>query len=139
MELRQFPNKNKGMIQIENPLKEAEEMQSFLETTTSEDANELVPRLSELNVVMARSGKLLADAIELQDKVTALIFKENTDYIRMLSATIASKFISSQAAEINGLVKWLDRINATAKHQGDNIRTQISYAKEELRLVKNGY
>ena len=36
-------------------------------------------------------------------------------------------------------MNWLDRINRSLVHVGDNLRTQVSYAKEELRLTKSGY
>lgn len=52
-------------------LKEIEDMQQFLEVTTSDDPRELVQRLTDINVYMARSGKLLADAKAYQDQVTA--------------------------------------------------------------------
>lgn len=120
-------------------LTEIEEMQAFLEITTSEKPEELVQRLSDLNVYLARSGKLLADMMEMQDKATALVFDEKKAYIAGLSTTLAKKFVESQTAEINGLVKWLDRINSTCSHQSANIRTQISFAKENLRLTKTGY
>lgn len=120
-------------------LKEIEEMQAFLEVTSSENPEELLQRLSGLNVYLARSGKLLADMIEMQDKATALAFDEKKVYIAGLSTTLAKKYVESQTAEINGLVKWLDRINSACSHQSANIRTQISFAKENLRLTKSGY
>ena len=39
----------------------------------------------------------------------------------------------------NQLVVWLDRINRTLVHAGDNIRTQISFAKQDLALQRKGY
>jgi len=124
---------------MEKILNELNQMQAFLETTTSEEPIELIQRLSDLNVYMARSGKLLADMIELQDKTTALTFKQHEALIVKMSPSIASKFISCQTAEINSIVKWLDRINRTCSHQSANIRTQISFAKENLRIDKTGY
>ena len=56
-----------------------------------------------------------------------------------MPATIASKFITCQNADANYVVNWLDRLNRSLVHIGDNTRTQISFAKEELRLTKNGY
>ena len=43
-------------------IKEIEEMQSFLEITASDNPKELIDRLTDINVYLARSGKLLADA-----------------------------------------------------------------------------
>lgn len=118
---------------------EAEGMQSFLEITTSEDPTELIPRLSDMNVTLARSGKLLADAIELQDNAIAMVYEKRSDYIQRVSPTIATKYINSQAAHLNKLVKWLDRINRSCVHQSENLRTQISFAKQDLALTRKGY
>lgn len=124
---------------MEKILTEIQDIQAFLEITASEKPEELLQRLSDLNVYLARSGKLLADMIETQDKATALVFDEKKAYIAGLSTTLAKKYVESQTAEINGLVKWLDRINSACSHQSANIRTQISFAKENLRLTKSGY
>lgn len=40
-------------------IKEIEEMQSFLEMTASDNPKELIDRLTDINVYLARSGKLL--------------------------------------------------------------------------------
>ena len=59
--------------------------------------------------------------------------------ILKMPATIAMKFIASQTVTENYLVNWLDRINRTCTHQSDNIRTQISFAKEQMSLTRRGY
>lgn len=55
-------------------IQEIEEMQSFLEITASDNPKELVDRLTDINVYLARSGKLLADAKAYQDQVTANVY-----------------------------------------------------------------
>ena len=45
---------------LEEINKECERMQEFLEITASDDPDELVQRLTEINVYLARSSKLLA-------------------------------------------------------------------------------
>ena len=119
--------------------REAETMQSFLEVTTSENPKELIQRLSDINVYLARSGKLLADAKEFQDESTSAIYNDYEDFITKVPATVSIKFINSKISYVNKLVNWLDRLNRAFVHTGDNIRTQLSFAKEELRLTKNGY
>ena len=113
-------------------------MQEFLEITASDNPTELLQRLTDLNVYLARSGKMLADAKAIQDILTANIFASKGEYISRLSTTLASKFISSQTATINQIVIWLDRINRTCVHQSDNIRTQISFAKMEKQNINRG-
>jgi len=107
----------------------AQKIQDFLEEDFDENPNILVERLGTINTYLAVSGKALADAKLIQDN----------NLIMKMPATIATKFIGSQAYEVNFIVNWLDRINKSLVHTGDNLRTQISYAKEELRLTKQGY
>lgn len=120
-------------------LAECQKMQEYLEVTTSDDANELVERLTYINVYMARSAKLLADAKLMQDKATTRVFAEHSKTIIKMPATIAAKFIGAMCEQENYLVNWLDRINRACVHQGDNIRTQISFNKEQLKLTRAGY
>lgn len=118
----------------------AQKIQDFLEEDFEDtDANILVTRLTNINFYLATSGKALADAKEIQDKQAQLIFAEELKSITKMPATIASKFITSQNADANYVVNWLDRLNRSLVHVGDNTRTQISFAKEELRLTKQGY
>lgn len=136
--------KNNGSCMADNCpllpiLNEIEDMQQFLEVTTSDDPHELVQRLTDINVYMARSGKLLADAKAYQDQVTANVYARHTDFISRVPATVAIKFVSAQCVTANHLVNWLDRINRSLVHAGDNIRTQISFAKQDLALQRKGY
>lgn len=124
---------------MENLLQEARAIQDYLEISCSGDINELIDRLSNLNVYMARSGEMLAQAIKLQDNALNAVYAEQLNLILKMPATVATKFTSSCCAAQNHLVKWLERINATCKHQSDNIRTQISFEKERLRLERSGY
>lgn len=120
-------------------LEEIEQMQSFLEITTSENPRELIQRLTDINVYLARSGKLLADAKAYQDSVTSNVYAQHVEFISHVPATVAQKFISAQSVTANHLVSWLDRINRTLVHAGDNIRTQISFAKQDMALQRKGY
>ncbi len=128
-------------MNIDDLLQEAQEIQSFLESVpyNNEDPNELAIRLTYLNNYMARSGKMLADAKMMQDSAVAAAYAEHTKSILKMPATIAQKFIASQTVNENYLVNWLDRINRTCTHQSDNIRTQISFAKEQMSLTRRGY
>lgn len=129
---------NKEKCPITGMIVEIEKMQNFLEITASDNPIELLDRLTELNVYLARSGKMLADAKAMQDILTANIFASKSEYISRLSTTLANKFITSQTATINQVVIWLDRINRTCVHQSDNIRTQISFAKMEKANINRG-
>lgn len=137
-------NDGTGVCNIDNcPLppiiKEIEEMQSFLETTASDNPKELIERLTDINVYLARSGKLLADAKAYQDEVVTNVYSRHIEFISRVPATVAMKFVSAQSVTANQLVTWLDRINRTLVHAGDNIRTQISFAKQDMALQRKGY
>ena len=115
-------------------IKEIEEMQSFLEMTASDNPKELIDRLTDINVYLARSGKLLADAKAYQDQVTANVYASHMEFISRVPATVAAQSVTA-----NQIVTWLDRINRTLVHAGDNIRTQISFAKQDMALQRKGY
>ncbi len=134
-------SKHQNPMTIDDLLQEAQEIQNFLESVpdNNEDPNELAIRLTYLNNYMARSGKMLADAKMMQDSAVAAAYAEHTKSILKMPATIAQKFIASQTVNENYLVNWLDRINRTCTHQSDNIRTQISFAKEQMSLTRRGY
>lgn len=128
------------MFEIREDIKiECLSMQQFLEVETSNDPNELYERISTLNVYLARSGKLLAEVKLVQDQATNYYFQECASQLSVLSASMQKRYIESKTADINYYVNWLDRINRGIVHSGDNIRTQMSFLKEELRLTKNGY
>lgn len=137
-------NNGSGECNIDNcPLlpiiQEIEEMQSFLETTASDNPKELIERLTDINVYLARSGKLLSDAKAFQDQVSANVYANHMEFISHVPATVAMKFVAAQSVTANQLVTWLDRINRTLVHAGDNIRTQISFAKQDMALQRKGY
>ncbi|MFV0501757.1 MAG: hypothetical protein ACK5MH_09235 [Bacteroidales bacterium] len=120
-------------------IKMAQAIQEFLEQDVSDNPNDLVDRLSTINTFLATSGKALADAKLLQDSKVKKLYDDYFNQISGFSPTVATKFINAMTDKENYLVNWLDRINRTLVHSGDNIRTQVSFAKEELRLTKQGY
>lgn len=127
------------MEQIEELLKEANSIQQFLEISVSDNPEELVERLSYINVLLARTGKMLADAKLLQDRAITAAYTEHLNAIMKMTPTVSIKFINAITLNENYLVNWLDRMNRVLVHSSDNIRTQISYNKEQLRLTKSGY
>lgn len=121
-------------------LQEAVAMQEFLESKPEADSPvAMVERLSDVNVYIARSGALLAQARFIQDTETAEVFNVEGARINGMATTMANKFVSSQTADSNGLVTMLDRQNRAFVHQGENLRTQISFAKQEVELQRRGY
>ena len=107
---------------LEPLCREAHDIQQYLNAPYSGEINVLLDRLSTLNVYMARSGEMLAEAVFLQEEAINRAFEENKDRIDCMAATVANKYLTSCCRYENRLVKWLDRINATCKHQSDNLR-----------------
>ena len=114
-------------------LKEIEEMQLFLESDPPTEPQAMSIRLSELSVRMARSSYLLAMAKYEQD--LALIKASRLKDLIPLAPSVQKEILKSACAEENKIVNWLDRINRTCVHQSDNLRTQLSFEKEQIRQM----
>lgn len=116
---------------------EAERIQLFAQNCPTDDANVLVDRLTELNHHMARTAVMLAEAKMIQDK-SQLDAYLAYDFDGM-PASAVNKMVASMCGEANMLVNWIDRLNRTLVHIGENMRTQISFSKEQLKLTRSGY
>lgn len=115
--------------------KKAEAMQTFIERALPEEPNELIKHLESVDILMAMSGRMLADAKYYQDAIkNAAILKSLSDEYSTLSQSAKNEFIKTEAKDQNYMVNWIDRINASAVHIKDSIRTIISYRKKELEL-----
>lgn len=117
---------------------ELTQIQSFLEITMSEDANEAVLRGNDLAVYMARTGKLVADAkIHREIKLRSEMILE---YKKLLEfpASVAVKYTDTLVENENYLLTWATRLNASCTHQLDWCRTVISKAKAELSSFNYG-
>lgn len=120
---------------IEELKSKASKFQAFLEASGGSDPLEIMSRLEHLNILIAKSGQCLADAKYLQDKAISegiknvLMHEEYT-----MSASTLNTYVKSLAREYNYLVNMFDRINATATHQIDSLRSILSYKKSEMLL-----
>ncbi len=121
---------------IETLRDKAEKMQKYLEDNPGSEPNELIDRIEKLNILIAQSGKMLADAEWYRDEmINSTIMQTIKDAMEeKLSASILNQYIKTAARDYVFLAKWIDRINATATHQIDSIRTVISYRKAEMVL-----
>ena len=123
-------------------LDEANKMQKYLEIECSENPAEVMERLKTISVYQARSGVMLAEAKRLyRRKVSTEIANTiiNIAKEQYLSATAQNALVNSIAEDEAYLVDWLDRLNATCKHQQDSLRSILSYERENLRLNNTGY
>jgi hypothetical protein len=115
-----------------NIITELTTIQSFLEITMSEDANEAVVRGNDLAVYMARTGKLIADAkIHREQKLRSEMIQEYKKLIEF-PASVAVKYTDTLVENETYLLTWATRLNAACTHQLDWCRTIISKAKAEM-------
>jgi len=127
---------------MENLLKEAKNIQGYLEIECSDNPDEVMERIKTISVYQARTGVMLADAKRLyRRKVSSEIMTTIVKIAKeqFLSATAQNALVNSIAEDEAYLVDWLDRLNASCEHQQDALRSILSYEKENLRLNNTGY
>lgn len=128
-------------MDIEGIRNEAQQIQEFLEITMSDNPQEVIERGNDLQVYIARTGKLLADAkYILNDQKRHETMDIIRDFIidQKLSAKVQNALIDGLCKEEQYLVDWIDRLNAACTHQLDWCRSVNSKNKEEMRLTNIG-
>jgi hypothetical protein len=124
------------MGRIDELRREAEAMQAYLEVNVGgSDVEQYIERLDTLGVYYARSGAMHAEIIGLIDSAIAKAMGDNMELISKLPASLVQKYIKGATAELNGLERWIDRINASCNKQCDNLRTLISYEKQRAQIL----
>lgn len=124
------------MGRIDELRREAEAMQAYLEVNVGgSDVEQYIERLDTLGVYYARSGAMHAEIISLIDSAIAKAMGDNMELISKLPASLVQKYIKGATAELNGLERWIDRINASCNKQCDNLRTLISYEKQRAQIL----
>jgi hypothetical protein len=127
----------------EQILKECEAIQSFLEAEyPADNPTACEAKGSDLEIYLARSGKMLSDAKYWQDQfqnsAISETIKEALGQQKVWSTTIINKKIEALCKDYNYLVNWCDRINRCCTHQLDFIRTMISKHKAEMQHMNYG-
>lgn len=124
------------MARIDELKREAEGIQKYLEVNAGGyTPDELMLRLDQLGVYYARSGAMHAEVVGLIDSAIAKSMGDNMELISKLPASLVQKYIKGATAELNGLERWIDRINASCNKQCDNLRTLISYEKQRAQIL----
>lgn len=121
--------------------KESQEIQDFLEITMSDNPQEVVERGNDLQVYMARTGKMLADAkliLNGQKRQETMNVVQEFIIDQKLSAKVQNALIDGLCKDAQYLVDWIDRLNAACTHQLDWCRSVNSKNKEEMRLNNLG-
>jgi len=111
-------------------------MQEFLEQKPDNQEEGLIKRMELLQILLAQSGELLADAKYILDtrKNDSITIALKEAMAGDWSVSIINKKIDALCKEENYLVNWMDRINSAAVHQIDALRTIISYRKAQMNL-----
>lgn len=121
---------------IEALTKEAAVVQSFMEQPPTDVADVLAERLAQCNVYIASTGRMLAEAKALLDDATVVVFESIGGKLEKLGAQMAGKVMQAYCSEQSFLVNWIERENRALVHTADNLRTLISYAKENMRMSR---
>lgn len=124
------------MRSLEQLREKAVSMTAYLEKKCGNDAELIMERIENLNVMLIQSGECLADAKYHQDQVIhSTITKALTEaYQDRLSATLIKDFVRATAKDYNYLVTMFDRINSACVHQIDSLRSVLSYIKAQTLI-----
>lgn len=123
-------------------IEEAQQIQGYLDTTCSENPEEVLERIRVISPYISRTAFMLAEAkkalrAKKSDEIQAQICEIVN--LQFLSAKVQNALLDSIAKEEAYMVDWLERLNAAATHQVDALRSILSYEREQLRINKTGY
>lgn len=123
-------------------IEEAQQIQGYLDTTCSENPEEVLERIRVIMPYISRTAFMLAEAKKaLREKKSDEIQAQICEIVNLqfLSAKVQNALLDSIAKEEAYMVDWLERLNAAATHQVDAFRSILSYEREQLRINKTGY
>ncbi len=116
--------------------------QAVLEEELSDDMNEVEAKGAVFCSILARTGKMYADAKKEYNKA---LTNEIMEMIRELlggqafvSHTVTNQLVKAAAHEEQYLVDWAERLHKTCARQLDWCRSVLSKHKEEMRMNQLG-
>ncbi|HRY32071.1 MAG TPA: hypothetical protein P5531_03790 [Bacteroidales bacterium] len=122
---------------IEELEQEAMQLQAYLETTMSEQAEEALIRGNDLSAWVARTGKMKADAkYRLNEALQTGLIKqlvEASKAIPNISTKAVNAIVDSACRREHHLYDMIERLNRTATHQLDWCRSVLATAREDRR------
>jgi|LakMenEpi03Aug12_release.lakeMendotaPanAssembly.Ray.scaffolds.fasta_scaffold483563_2 hypothetical protein len=114
-------------------------MQKFLEMEYDTSNDEMVlTRAQKLEHIVARSGKLCADARYHRDVMTSTAIMDTLKESLAqggYSPSLINKKVDSLCMDFNYIEKWAERVNRTSTHQLEFSRTVISNNKAKRSLI----
>lgn len=114
---------------------EYDEIYNFVTTPYSEEPPVLMDRLSSLNIYLARTGKLYADAEALNSYSIAKRFE--TLSTKEMSPMIQKEYLKAYSRRTQRLVTLFERLNSTISNQIKALITQLSYIKTEMQSLQH--
>lgn len=118
-------------------LEECKSIQDFLEITMSDDPIEAEERGKQLQVYMARTGKMLADAKMVLNHKKSLdimnILRETARHAGATSTAI-NELIKAVCKDEQYIVDWVERLNKTCTHQLDFCRSLMANSRAEMTM-----
>lgn len=112
-------------------------MQEYLEIEVSEDPNEICERMRTINVYMARSSRLLAEAKAHRRKAEKETMASLPEFGNMPANTL-KKYLEVCAWEWCEIEDALENLYKTCVHTIDSLRSLLSFTKEDMRLSRSG-
>lgn len=119
---------------IEQLEKEVEDLDEYFSALPPDDPDMAIERGNELAAIIARTGKMLADAKWHLDTAMSESIARNLEKRADCPASVLKQLVEASCKRENRLVNATERLNRAATHQLDWLRTVISKAKEEMRL-----
>lgn len=121
---------------FEDLLSEAEAIQEMLEQPVPEEIEAIVNWGNELLGYIARTGKMKADArYHLDKKKKSSIMDTLRDIGKnAMPASTLNDLVKANCENENYLYEWCERLNRSATHQLDWLRSLVSKEKEQMRL-----
>lgn len=123
------------MDRNERLLKLKEELDSISDIILQEAPDEPTEQLlllSRLNTYLARCNMIYVEAKQLNSMAIGEVC--NSNVVSSMPPSIAAQFIKAACNKEESVVLYAERLDRTIVHICDNLRTQISYAKEQMRL-----
>jgi len=121
---------------FEDLLNEAQIIQETLEAPIPSDIESVVMLGHELIAYIARTGKMRSDAkYYLNKAVKSSIMAQVKELGKtIMPASTLNELVKASCENESYLFDWCDRLNRTATHQVDWLRSVVSKEKEQMRL-----
>ena len=128
------------MINKDELKEKADKMTTYLQIKAGSEPNDLIERIEMLSILISQSGECLAAAKYYQDMIisSSIMAVIKDGYSDKLGLSTMNKFVNSLAKEENFLATQFDRINSSAVHQLDGLRSILSYRKTEFSTLSYG-